>query len=253
MEVRSASGITWRHDREQRGPGDPSTDEDIHAWEHARPRPGGRRPHAPAGHAGGDHGPLGLRQDDAPALPRGRAAPQLRVHHPGRRGNDDHVGARPVRPAPAPLRLRVPGRPAPARAAHGREHRDAPHARWHAKDSGARPRPRNPREPRPRRRRPLPPRPAVGRPGAARRDRPSARHRSLGDLRGRADGCPRPGNRRRGHVPPDQRLRLHGSVPGPRHPRPRGGRTSAAHDPRARRSHLLEGRGSGAADQGVAR
>lgn len=45
----------------------------------------------------------------------------------------------------------------------------------------------------------------------------------------------------RGHAPPDERLRLHGRFPRPRHPRPGCCCAPAAHDPRARRPHLPRG------------
>lgn len=120
------------------------------------------------------HGPLGLGQVDAPALPRGHPAAR-----PGRgdaRGSRRRcaLGPRAVPPAPRALRLRVPVRPAAARAAGRGERRAPAHAAGDAACPGPRRRPAVARGARPGRHGAPSPGRAVGRAGPARRRRARA-------------------------------------------------------------------------------
>src|SRR5690606_27690827 len=118
--------------------------------------------------------------------------------------------------APQPLRLRLPGRPAAARADGAGERDPAAHARRHLPPRRDRRGTGVARPARARRHARPPPRPALRRPGPARRDRSRARWPPQRGLRRRAHRRPGPGDRPlragnpRGLLPRDRREPRHG-------------------------------------------
>ena len=203
---------------------------------HARARR--REPRRLAGRVGRDHGPVGLRQDHPPPLPRGHHQAVVGSRALARRGPDRPERGPPDGAAPQGLRLRLPVRPAPPRAPRRRERSPAPHARRRRPSRGHPHRRGLARPPGAGRDGAAPTRGAVGRPGATRRDRARPRRLPRRRLRGRADRRPRPGHRRRGPVRPHPRGAGVGRGARRRHPRRRRRPLLLPHRDHARRPDL---------------
>src|SRR5690606_16722980 len=144
--------------------------------------------------------------------------------------------ARALAAAAPPLRLRVPVRPAAARAARARERRAARDAPGHAAPRGVRPRRAVARVAGPRGHGAAAPPGDVRWSGAARRGRQGADHRARRRVRRRADRRARPGHGCRRHAGPHRGHARGRCLAGRRHARPGRRRVVPPHGRPARRA-----------------